>query len=97
MRSMPIECIREAIWDANTTGIAVALNGEGKPEDFREDLLNCVMPIESRGTIEAFRIVAREMFLRTNKTMKPHLLNVIKIVDHYTRPGVDSPPHYFIS
>jgi hypothetical protein len=55
------------------------------------------MAIESRGTIEAFRIVAREMFLRTNKTMKPHLLDVIKIVDHYTRPGVDSPPHYFIS
>ena len=97
MRSMPIECIREAIWDAKITGNAVALRGEGEPEDFREDLLNCAMAIESRGTIEAFRIVAREMFLRTNKTMKPHLLNIIKIVDHYTRPGVDSPPHYFIS
>ena len=91
MISMPIECIREAIWDATITGNVIALRGEmGEPEDFREDLLNCAMAIESRGTIEAFRVVAREMFLSMNKTMKPHLLNVIKIVD-------DSPPHYFIS
>ncbi len=63
------ECIREAIWDANTTGNAVALRGEGEPEDFRGDLLNCAMAIVSRGTIEAFRIVAREMFLSKNKTI----------------------------
>lgn len=83
LSTMSIECIRKAIEDVNTgVGHAYFLRTEMMfPGEFDSALENVARKIAADGTIDAFRVAAREMFFNHSKDMKPYLKKTIMLAN----------------